>query len=84
MWLVTADSITECASSSEAFALLAEVLTLRRSAGWDVWPAVRTVDSVIHLLTRDSGPGVTAKSEHVFVTSVRPAGVIRDGAPYEV
>jgi hypothetical protein len=80
-WLVTGSSISECGSHTEALELLNEVVALRRSQGCTVWPPFRT-DSrdEIYLITWNS----VLRNEHVFVTSIRPSGAVRDGTTYEV
>lgn len=80
-WLVTGSTITECQSYPEAQALLLDVLAMRRGEGCEIWPPFR-VDGFedIYLVTWRSSP----RNEHVYVTSIRPLGVIRDGATYDV
>jgi len=80
-WLVTGSSITECQSLAEAQSLLLDVLAMRRGEGCEVWPPIRIEGyEDIYFVTWRSSP----RTEHVFVTSTRPHGVIRDGESYDV
>lgn len=80
-WLVTGSSITACDSHAEAQALLIEVLAMRRTEGCEVWPPFH-VDGFedIYLVVWRGFP----RTEHVYVTNIRPRGVIKDGESYDV
>lgn len=80
-WVVTGSTISECQSYAEAQALLLDVLALRRGEGCEVWPPFRADGCEdLYLVTWNS----TLRNEHVYVTSIRPRGVVRDGASYDV
>lgn len=79
-WLVTGSSITECQSRAEAQELLLDVLAMRRGEGCEIWPPFRIYGyEDVYLVTWRTSP----RTEHIYVTSIRPRGNVKDGESYD-